>query len=137
MTGDAIVLVEQLDGLVGNAGLDYLAHQPIRHRVEVAVDLDVVVQPRAAAPPFRVGIRLGRQVQQGITFDRLEQSAPGRAEMAHRPLVQIGDQLADRAVQLRQGEEPAVPQSGQHPALHHLDGDLDLGLVAGFAHAGG
>ncbi len=54
--------------------------------------------------------------------------------MAHRPVVQVGGQLADRAVQLGQGVEPPVPQPGQHPSLHDLDADLDLGLVARLAH---
>lgn len=129
VAGDPIGLVEQLDGLVGDAGLDHLAHQPVRHGVEVAIHLDVVVQPRPAAPPLCIGIWLGGHIQQSAGLDCLEQRPAAGAEMAHGPVVQIGDQRADRAVQLSQGEEPLVPQPGQDPALDNLDSDLDLGLV--------
>ena len=58
MAGNPGTVVEQLDGLVGDAGLDGLAYQPIGNGVEMPVHLDVVVEPRPAAPPFGVGIRL-------------------------------------------------------------------------------
>ncbi len=134
VAGDAVAAVEQLDALVGDAGLDDLAHQAVGHGVEVAVHLDVVVEPGPAAPPLCVGVWIGRQRQQGIALDCLEQGAAGGAQVAHRPVVQVGGQLADRAVQLGQGEEPPVAQPGQDPALHDLDGNLDLGLVARLAH---
>ena len=136
VAGDAGAAVEQLDGPVGDAGLDGLAHQAVGHGVEMPVHLDVVVEPGPAAAPLRVGVGLGRQGQQGRPLDRLEQRPAAGAEMAHGPVVEVGDQLADRAVEFGQGEEPAVAQPGQHPALHHLDGDLDLGLVARPAHPG-
>ena len=98
--------------------------------------LDVVIQAGPAAAPLRVGIRRVRQRQQGLALDRLEQRTAAGAEVAHGPVVQVGDQLADRAVQLRQGVEPAMAQPGQDPALDNLHGDLDLGLVARLAHPG-
>jgi hypothetical protein len=56
--------------------------------------------------------------------------------MAHGPIVEVSDQLADGAVEFGQREEPAVPQPRQHPTLHHLDSDLDFGLIAGPPHPG-
>ena len=48
MAGDALAAVEDLDGRVGDARLDDLADQRGRHRIEVAVHLDVVVGRDAA-----------------------------------------------------------------------------------------
>jgi hypothetical protein len=60
MAGDAGTLVEQLDGLVGDAGLDDLADQAMGHGIKMAMHLDMVVEPSPAAPPLRVGIGFGR-----------------------------------------------------------------------------
>ncbi len=43
MAGDAPALVEDLDGALDDARVDELADQPERHRVIMAVDLDMVV----------------------------------------------------------------------------------------------
>ena len=136
MAGDPLTLVEQLDGLVGDPRLDHLAHQAIRHRIKKPVHLDEVIHARPAATPFRVGIRRVRHRQKGLALDRLEQRAAGGAEMAHGPVVQVGDQRADRTVQLCQGVEPAMTQPSQNTALDDLDANLDLGLVARLAHSG-
>jgi hypothetical protein len=42
----------------------------------------------------------------------------------------ISNQLADGAIQFGQGEEAAVAQPRQNPALHNLHADLDFRLVA-------
>jgi hypothetical protein len=52
--------VEDLDRRVGDARFHHLADQPRRHRVEVAMHLDVVVGGDPAAPPFGVGVGIGR-----------------------------------------------------------------------------
>lgn len=57
-------------------------------------------------------------------------STAGRAQVAHGPVVEIGDQLS-------QGVEPPMAQTGQHPALHDLDGNFNLGLVARPPHPSG
>ena len=56
--------------------------------------------------------------------------------MAHGPAVEVSNQLADRRVQLGQREEPAIAQPGQHPSLHDLDSDFDLGFVSRPANTG-
>ena len=45
MASDALALVEQLDGALGDAGLDLLLQQPVRHRIVVAIDIHVIVEP--------------------------------------------------------------------------------------------
>src|SRR5262249_8955333 len=56
MAGDALALVEQLDGALSDAGLDLLLQQPVRHRVVVALDVHVVVEPDPAQPPLGIDI---------------------------------------------------------------------------------
>ena len=125
-----LAAVEDLHRLRRDARLHLLAQQPERHRVEVLVDLDVVVEVHPAALP--VGIFIGRRRQrlQGGPVDLLIERASGGAPAAHRPVVELIDQLADRLVQLGQREEPPVAQPRQDPALHHLNADLHLRLVA-------
>ena len=64
MHGDALALVEQLDGAGGDAGLDLLAQQPVRHRIVMTVDIDVVVEGHAADAPFGINERFRRQRRQ-------------------------------------------------------------------------
>jgi hypothetical protein len=45
MASEPLTSVEQLDHAVGDARFDLLAQQPAQHRVVVAVNVDVVVEP--------------------------------------------------------------------------------------------
>jgi hypothetical protein len=47
MAGNALVGVEALDGLRGQPHFELVLHQLVWHRVEVAIDLDVVVDIRS------------------------------------------------------------------------------------------
>jgi hypothetical protein len=58
---DAFALAEQLDRALGDARIELLADQPIRHRVVMPVDVDMVIAPDPAWPPFGIFVRLGRQ----------------------------------------------------------------------------
>ena len=46
VAGDAGALVEQLHRLVGDAGLDHLAHQAVGHGIEMPARVDMVIQTR-------------------------------------------------------------------------------------------
>src|SRR5215470_12796297 len=133
MAGDALALVEQLDGALSDAGLDLLLQQPVRHRVVVALDVHVVIEPDPAQPPLGIDIRFARQAAERRPIELLEEPPPADAEPSHRPIVEIGEQHADRAVQLRQREEALVAQPRQDPAFDHLDRDFHFGLVAWLA----
>jgi hypothetical protein len=56
---DARAAMEHLNRARGVAGPQLLAHQCVRHRVVVLLDLDVVVDAGAALLPIREHIRLG------------------------------------------------------------------------------
>ena len=136
MAGDPLAEVEDLDGGGGEAGLERPSGEVMGDAVEVPVDLDMVVEAGAAAPPLGILVGLGRQGQERGPLDLLEQVAPADADLAHGAPVQLGQERSDRAGQLDQGEEAAVAEPGQNPTLDHLHRDLDLGFVTGLAHAG-
>ena len=56
MAGDALSPVEQLDGALGDARLELLAQHAMRHRVVMAIDVDVVVEADPALTPLGVDV---------------------------------------------------------------------------------
>ena len=130
MRRDQLAAMEDLHRLHRDARLHLFAQQPERHRVEVLLDLDVVVEADPATFPVRVFVwRRWQRLQRG-PVDLFVERASGGAPAAHRPVVQVVDEFADRLVQFIERKEPAVPQPRQNPALHDLNTDLDLCLVA-------
>ena len=111
----AAATMEHLHGLLGDAGLDHLAHQAIGHGVQVPLHLDVVVEPGAAATPLGVGVGFGRQRQQGGPLQALEQRLPAGAEMAHRPGIELDHQFADRARSVRPARTTGDGATGPAP----------------------
>ena len=65
MARDPQALVEDLDGVVGDAHVDELADEAEGHGVPVAVGLDVIVGRHAAALPAGQGIGFGWQRLEG------------------------------------------------------------------------
>ena len=59
MGGDALALVEDLDGAIGEPRPERLLGERVRHRVIVLVDLDMIIEAGAALFPFGVLIGLG------------------------------------------------------------------------------
>ena len=69
VASDPHAAMEHLDGSLRGPYLNHLADQPGRHRVEVPLDLDVVIRGDAGAAPFGIliglagsGIRAGRSM---------------------------------------------------------------------------
>jgi len=94
---------------------------------------EVTGNPHAAIE--QVNSLVGREGQQHRSFHSLEQGSAAHPEVGHRPVIQVGDQRADRGVSFRQGEELAMTQPGRHSALHDLDRNFHLGFVALTLHA--
>ena len=130
VAGNALALVEDLDRRAGDARLDDLADQLRGHRVEVIVDLDVIVRRDARPLPFGVSVGLVRQRLQGRPLQRLQQLGAALADAPHDLGVDRRDAVADRSVQLGQREERPIAQLRQNEALDDLHSNLDLGLVA-------
>ena len=95
MARDPLAAVEHLDGARRGAGVDLLADQRVRHRVEETLDLNMVVDADAGEAPLGIFVVLLWQRLHGRPLDRLEQLAPADAEPAHlapvHPLEGHGD----------------------------------------------
>lgn len=66
---------------------------------------------------FGVFERLAGERRQCGAFDLLEHLAAGLPDMAHRPIVQLPQQTADRGIEIGQVEDPPMAQPGQNLAL--------------------
>ena len=76
MTGDATALGQDFDRAAGDAQLDLLAHQRMRHTVVVPIVFDVVVDIDAGALPLGHDEAGGRQRPQVGRIELLEGLAP-------------------------------------------------------------
>lgn len=76
MDGDVPALEEDLDGAAGQADIDPLTGEAMRHAVKMAFDIDVIIEADGPDPPFRQGIGLNGHGVQGRTVDLVEQLAP-------------------------------------------------------------
>jgi hypothetical protein len=92
---EVAVQVADLDRLLGDPRPDLLAQEPVGHRIVVAVDLDMVVEPDRALLPLRVDVRGAGQRLQRRPLEVLEQLPVAGAEMAGDAVVEPIDQLAD------------------------------------------
>ncbi|MNR13043.1 hypothetical protein D3C85_1294250 [compost metagenome] len=72
VAGHTLVGVEALDGLGREPHFELVLHQLVWHRVEVAIDLDVVVDMDAYLFPFGVDVRMFRQPLQRWLVESLE-----------------------------------------------------------------
>jgi hypothetical protein len=75
--------VEYLDGAGCAAGVDLLADQRMRHRVEEAFDLDIVVDPNAARRHTEHPMTLIRQWPHDASLNRLEGLPAADTQTAH------------------------------------------------------
>src|SRR5688572_18501602 len=76
MSSDPPAAVEDLDGAAGQAHVDLLADQGVRHGVKEAGGLDVVVEIDSGKPPLGILVVVARQRSQGWMVDALEGLAP-------------------------------------------------------------
>src|SRR5207237_7116879 len=85
---DAIAAMEQLDGTRGDPRPQRLAQQPMRHRVVVLLDLDVIIEAGLALLPFGVDVRCRRERLQSWSISRVEPRPAAHAQMRGRAVVQ-------------------------------------------------
>ena len=129
MAGDPFAAVKDLDCRGGDARLDLLAEQLVRHAVVVFADLDMVVEADPAALPLGVFVGQRRQRSERRFVKLLEKRPPARAPAAHRTVIELVEQGADRGVELGEREKAAMPQPCQDPAPNDLDANLDFSFI--------
>jgi len=128
--GDALPVQEDLHGAGGEPHLHRLAGATVGDGVEVAVDVDVVVQPHLAHAPFGEGIGLGRQGFKPRGVDLREELATGAALITlDLLLVDPDQQLAQGGVHLGQAVEASMAQLAEQPTLGDPHCGFHLGLV--------
>ena len=84
----------------GEAHVDGLLNQPMRHGVEVVLDIDVVIDVHAHLAPLGVDEAFrGQGPERGLVEAEKEIAAGLPAVALHRPRVEVGEELADPRVQ--------------------------------------
>ena len=111
MDADALAAMEDLDRARGDPHVDLGADELVRDRIQEVMDLDVVIEIDARAPPFRELPIVGGQGNEGVALDLLEQLPSAQAEVAHRTIVHALHDERDRLVAFGEREEgqPAQP----------------------------
>ena len=129
MDADALAAMEDLDHARGDPHVDLGADERVRDRIQEVMDLDVIVEIDARAPPFRELPILGGQGDEGVALDLLEQLAAADAEVAHGTLVHALHDERDGLVAFGEREEGQPAQPPENVGLRKSHAGLDFRLV--------
>ena len=143
--GDPFAPMEHLDRAGRGAGVHLLADQGVRHRVEEALALDMIVDADAGEMPLGILVILLRQRLHDGAFDGLEQLAAAHAQAAHlaavHPLHGAGDGGVVRCALSRDAlgerEERHVAQPAEDVGLREPHPRFDGRLVPRAPRPGG
>src|SRR5450631_1877724 len=124
-----LAAVEHFDGARRDAGIHLLADQRVRHRVEEALGLNMVVDADAGEAPLGILVVLLGQRLHGRPLDGLEQLASADAQAAYLAAVHPLENDANRGIAFGQGKEVDVAQATKNIRLRKADSGLHLGLV--------
>jgi len=114
--GDAAAAMEYLYRGCREAHIHFLAGKPVRRRVIVAGDLDVVVDADTGDLPFGELVAICRQCLERRAVEFCERAVAASGQFLERALVQVGQQCRYGAVGFLQAEEALVAQPRQYPA---------------------
>ena len=106
-------LAVDLDQGVGGVQLQFLADIRMRHRVQVALVVDVIVDVDLDRLDCGVAVGVGRQRLECGTIDALEGLPAMAGQCLERTLIEFDQQGGDGFVQLRQREEGLMAQPGE------------------------
>ena len=137
MTCDAFPPMAEFHHLGTQAHVELLAHQRVGHGVGVAFDLHVVINVDPGKFPLGIRIGLHRLGPERWAVEGGTQLLAGASQRLKGAGIQRRQEGSKGGIDLHKREEGVVPEAGEHPALHNLDADLHLGLIAGFSCAGG
>ena len=132
MGGDALAAMECTRRCGWSAHVNLRADERVRHRVEEALGLDMIIEADPSQAPLGIFVILGRQGSERCPFDALEELAPAHAEAAHRMGVEALHRGRDRGVALGEREERPVPQPTQDVGLGEADPASTSALSRGF-----
>src|ERR1700760_2612151 len=113
------------------ACLQLLTGELIRHAVQVAIDLDVIVDIDPNSFPLCELIAFRRQRLQRRAIDLGKQTGATSVTLAKTPMIELLEEFGNGFVQLRDTEELTMPQRRNNPALGDQNRIFSLGLVPG------
>src|SRR5260370_32198849 len=87
MSGDPLALQKDLDGTRRQPHLDLAAGKAIGDAIEMALELDMVVDADPAHAPFGEGVGLAGQWLEMGPIELLQQGAAGYTHRAERPVL--------------------------------------------------
>ena len=105
MARDPLAFVEDLDRPGCDARLHNLADQLRGHRVEVVVDINVIITSNPGALPRGPGVGFARKPLQRRTIERFQKLGTAFANATHDLRIDLCYAVTDRSVQLGQREE--------------------------------
>ena len=130
MSGDPLALEKDLNSARRQPNLDFAAGKSVRDAVEMALELDMVVDADPANTPFGKAIGLRRQLGEVGPIELFEQRTAGDTEAPDRAfVVELPQQLADRGIEFSQTVEATVAQAAEQPSLDDQHRDFDLFLA--------
>ena len=126
-TATPLALGEDLHGTAGETRLDLGAGEAVRNAVEVALDIDVVIDADTTNAPFGEDVGLDRQRLERRPVELFEELPARAADPTDGALlVEPPEQLADGRVELSEAVEPSIAQLRQNPPLNDENRGLDL-----------
>jgi hypothetical protein len=99
----------------------------------VALHLDMVVDVDPGLFPLRILIRGRRQGKEGGFVNGFEEVLSCGIEFLELAGVEVGEFLGDARVELRQGEEGVISESGQDPSFGDKDRRFRLSFILGMS----
>src|SRR5262249_11409537 len=87
VNGDAFRSVEYFDDAAGGAHLHLLPEQSVRHRIEEAIDLNVIIGRHTRETPLSVFVPRSRQRTECRPLDTWEQIVATDAQATHDVIV--------------------------------------------------
>src|SRR5271154_1853674 len=131
MSGNPLALEKDLNSARRQPHLDLAAGKAVGDAVEMALELDMVVDADPADPPLGKAIRLRRQRLEFGPVQLFEQRSEGDTEAPDPTFViELAQQLADCRIEFSQTVEAAVAQAAEQPSLDDQHRDFDLRLIA-------
>src|SRR5271169_1740001 len=129
MSSDPLALQKDLNSARRQPNLDFAAGKAVGDAVEMALELDMVVDADPADPPLGKAIGLPRQRVEVGPIELFEQRPAGDTEAPVRAFViELPQQLADCRIEFSQTVEATVTQAAEQPSLDDQHRDFDPSL---------
>ena len=123
-------LLKELHRLVGQPHVQLLVNELMGNAVKVLFHDHVIINVDLGLGPVGQLEGRGGQRQQLSLFQRLKPTVARALQLLKRLRVELGQQRANRGIQLAHIEKALVAQGGQNLPLGNLHSHLDLGFVA-------